>query len=132
MVPPHYADVTPPVPPHYGPAEDEYDMRLASRFDPTLTSPLSPEEEPSEADSSEASGDVSQVSRAKEVSLKVVILWAVEYQLAYTFIIFPLVSSTAFAVLAQDFECAVVRSPYSYKERHLKYSEAAGYHFSSI
>ncbi|XP_047482011.1 uncharacterized protein LOC125034296 isoform X1 [Penaeus chinensis] len=67
MVPPHYADVTPPVPPHYGPAEDEYDMRLASRFDPTLTSPLSPEEEPSEADSSEASGDVSQVSRAKEV-----------------------------------------------------------------
>ncbi|XP_063612256.1 neurabin-1-like isoform X2 [Penaeus indicus] len=67
MVPPHYADVTPPVPPHYGPAEDEYDMRLASRFDPALTSPLSPEEEPSEADSSEASGDVSQVSRAKEV-----------------------------------------------------------------
>ncbi|XP_042881181.1 microtubule-associated protein futsch-like isoform X2 [Penaeus japonicus] len=67
IVPPHYADVTPPVPPHYGPGEDEYDMRLASRFDPTLTSPLSPEEEPSEADSSEASGDVSQVSRVKEV-----------------------------------------------------------------
>lgn len=96
MVPPHYADVTPPVPPHYGPAEDEYDMRLASRFDPTLTSPLSPEEEPSEADSSEASGDVSQVSRAKEVSLKAVMLRTLEHQLACIFNIFPLVSGIAF------------------------------------
>ncbi|XP_042203283.1 uncharacterized protein LOC121853307 isoform X16 [Homarus americanus] len=66
-VPPHYADSAPPVPPHYTPGEDEYDTRVASHFDPTLTSPLSPEEEPSEADSSEASGDICKVSRVKEV-----------------------------------------------------------------
>nr|XP_053627338.1 uncharacterized protein LOC128684956 isoform X10 [Cherax quadricarinatus] len=77
-VPPHYADTTtavlpqytegaPPVPSHYTPGEDEYDTRVASHFDPTLTSPLSPEDAPSEADSSETSGDVYQVSRVKEV-----------------------------------------------------------------
>ncbi|XP_069165716.1 uncharacterized protein Spn isoform X13 [Procambarus clarkii] len=66
-VPPHYAEGAPPVPPHFTPGEDEYDTRVASHFDPTLTSPLSPEDEPSEADSSEISGDVYQVSRVKEV-----------------------------------------------------------------
>ncbi|XP_071544361.1 uncharacterized protein Spn isoform X19 [Panulirus ornatus] len=66
-VPPHYTEAAPPIPPHYTPGEDEYDTRVASHFDPSLTSPLSPEDEPSEADSSEASGDVYQVSRVKEV-----------------------------------------------------------------
>lgn len=65
---PHYGEPAPPVPPHYTPQEDEYDVREASQFDPTLTSPLSPEDEPSEADSSEASGDTFQVHRVKEVS----------------------------------------------------------------
>ncbi|KAK7074064.1 protein phosphatase 1 regulatory, partial [Halocaridina rubra] len=66
-VPPHYTDAVPPIPRHYGPSEDEFDTRIASHFDPTLASPLSPEDEPSEADSSEASGDVCQVNRVKEV-----------------------------------------------------------------
>ncbi|XP_064099799.1 uncharacterized protein LOC135210852 isoform X4 [Macrobrachium nipponense] len=66
-VPPHYADITPPVPPHFGPNVDEFDARIASHFDATLASPLSPEDEPSEADSSEETGDICQVSRVKEV-----------------------------------------------------------------
>ncbi|CAL4078958.1 unnamed protein product, partial [Meganyctiphanes norvegica] len=65
-VPPHYADVAPPVPPHYGPVEDEYDSRVASHFDPSLASPLSPEDAPSTPDS-EISGDVLHVARVKEV-----------------------------------------------------------------
>ncbi|XP_068231055.1 LOW QUALITY PROTEIN: uncharacterized protein [Palaemon carinicauda] len=67
VVPPHYADITPPIPPHFGPNEDEFDTRVASHFDQTLASPLSPEDEPSEADSSEEAGDIGQVSRVKEV-----------------------------------------------------------------
>lgn len=39
----------------------------AAKLDQSLASPLSPEEEPSEADSSEASGDITQVTRVKEV-----------------------------------------------------------------
>ncbi|XP_066987190.1 uncharacterized protein [Macrobrachium rosenbergii] len=66
-VPPHYADITPPIPPHFAPNEDEFDTRVASHFDATLASPLSPEDEPSEADSSEETGDICQVSRVKEV-----------------------------------------------------------------
>ncbi|MPC89663.1 hypothetical protein E2C01_084617 [Portunus trituberculatus] len=65
----------PPVPPHYTkPGQgDEYDSSLTPHFDPSLTSPLSPEEEPSEHDSSEGSGvgsEAFQVTRVKEVSFK--------------------------------------------------------------
>ena len=73
-VPPHYADLAPPVPPHYGPTEDEFDTREASHFDPTLASPLSPEEEPSEADSLEDNGDICQVSRVKEVRKHILLI----------------------------------------------------------
>ncbi|KAK4323483.1 hypothetical protein Pmani_005798 [Petrolisthes manimaculis] len=55
----------------FDPTQGAYNPSVAydpvSKFDPTLTSPLSPEDEPSEADSSEASGDISQVTRVKEV-----------------------------------------------------------------
>ena len=68
----------PPVPPHYTkPGQgDEYDNALTPQYDPSLTSPLSPEDEPSDHDSSDASGAAGegfQVTRVKEVS--VAVLW---------------------------------------------------------